>query len=181
MIFKNIAGTLAILFAFTGAAQAATLSNVTPTSDIYFAGDVEVDYDPGFLGLFIGDLGGLLSVSGPAPFDGTTSLAIVDAGFATVASGTLTDYELSADGGAGVDTLHMLFELSTGSQPYALATFMGDFDGGGTTDFFTNGVAFVGATASVVGATVVPLPASLPLLLAGLGAAGFIGRRSRAR
>lgn len=174
-------GALVALCGMSSVANAATFTGFTETSDVYFDSTATFDYDPSFLGGTIFDFDGLVDIS-LEPDLASGSLLLTDALFDTVLEGTLSDTELTVDNGIGDDTFSMLFELATGTNSHAIATFTGDLDGLGFTSFFTDGVLFVDGNLSIVGAsdanaTVVPLPAGLPMLASGLFGLLWLRRR----
>lgn len=176
------AAAVAGVLSFGAAAHASTFAGFTETTDVFFDGGAEFDYDPFFLGGSISESSFVLNLA-LSPDLGTGSLLLTDdLTFSTVLEGDLEDTALQADGAAVDDTFSMLFSLTTGSTDFAIATFTGDLDGFGTTDFLTDGVFFEPGNLTIVGATqdqttVVPLPAGLPLLLAGIGALFHVRRR----
>ena len=166
-------------------AGAATFAGYTETADVYFDDAATFDYDPLGLGGSITDPGFLVDI-GLSPGLSTGFLTLFDDVFTTVLDGTLVDTMLSVDGNIGVDTFSMLFSLSTGSQPYAVATFSGNLDGFGFFDFYTDGVLFEEGSLKIVGANpddtaVIPLPAGVVLLISGLAAVGGLGAARRRR
>lgn len=183
---KNVVLAAAAVFGVLSSgssAQAATFSGFTETADIFFDGSAELDYDPFFLGGAITEPNLVLNLTFAASLS-TGSLLLTEgiAPFGAVLEGSLDDTALNVDSGSGVDTIAMLFSLTTGSTDYAIATFAGDLDGMGATDFFVDGVFFEPGSLQIVGATkdqaaVVPLPAGLPLLLTGIGALAVMRRR----
>lgn len=166
---------------WSGTAQASTFAGYSETSDVYFDGPVEFDYDPFFLGVTVIDPD--FRVDMPiSPDLGTGSLLLRDAFFSVVVDGALLDTAVHVDNGPSDDTFSALFELSTGATDYAIATFTGDLDGLGLTDFFVDGVLFQPGNFRIVGATkdetpVVPLPAGLILLVTGFGSLVIVRRR----
>jgi len=165
------------------ATDAATFAGFTETSDVYFNDDATFDYDPLFLGGSIFDPNFLVDVA-LTPDLSSGALTLYEDFFATVLDGTLVDTALSVDNDVADDTFSMLFSLSIGAQPYAIATFTGDLDGFGFSDFFTDGVLFVDGNLKISGATqdgaaVVPLPAGVVLLVTGLAAMGGFGAARR--
>jgi hypothetical protein len=185
MKYTAIAGlALAGILTFSSSAQASTFTGFSETADVYFDDAAEFDYDPTFLGGAIFD--GLFSVDIGLSADLTTgTLLLTDALLATVLDGTLEDTALDVDNDVADDTLAMLFHLTTGATDYAIATFTGDLDGSGTTDFFTDGVFFEPGTLRIVGATkddstVIPLPAGMPLLLGSLGLLALARKKKKA-
>ena len=84
--------------------------------------------------------------------------------------------------GGGDDTLEMLFDVTGGSAAAdvgarVLLSFVGDFDTGGSLDFFSDEVFFADAEFEMVQA--VPIPAALPLFLTGLFGLGWMARWRR--
>ena len=126
--------------------------------------------------------------AGPAwvvdPIDGTANFVrgihTWGTSVATVLDGALLDTMLSVDNDVGDDSFAMLFSLSTGASPFAVATFTGDLDGFGTTDFFTDGVFFTDGNLTVTGATVIPLPAGILLLGTGIAGLCLVRKRRKA-
>lgn len=174
-------GALFALGGMSNTADAATFTGFNETSDVYFDDTVTFDYDPFFLGGAVFDFGGLVDISFEADLT-NGSLLLSDTLFATVLDGSLSDTMLTVDNDIGDDTFSMLFELATGANSHAIATFTGDLDGFGFSDFFTDGVLFADGNLSIVGAsdanaTVVPLPAGLPLLASGLFGLIWLRRR----
>lgn len=162
-----------------GKAEAATFTGYVGTGDVFFDDAATFDYDPVFLGGSITDPGFLVDIS--LSFNLTTgSLTLFDDFFATVLAGAVQDTMLSVDDGVGDDSFSMLFALSTGATPFAVATFTGDLDGFGTTDFFTEGVFFSQGNLTVTGATMVPLPAGILLLWTGLAGLCLVRKRTKA-
>ena len=152
-------------------ADASTFTGYQTTSDVYFAGTGTVVADP--TGASIFDLDALVDITifaGPP----ITGYVTVFDGVDLLVDGTPLDTHLVPDGTPALDTLSALFALSTGPTPFAIATFIGDFDDpflvlGGSGDL------------TIVGATAIPLPASMALLagcLAALGGARRLGGRS---
>lgn len=185
-----LAGLAAVgLCSAAGGADAATFAGYTETADVYYDDAATFDYDPVFLGGEIYDDPSFLNRKVDIQLStGLSSgfLTLFDDTFATVLDGTLLDTMLSVDNDIDDDTFSMLFELTTGSRPYAIATFTGDLDGLGFTDFFTDGVLFEDGSLKIVGATqddtaVIPLPAGVVLLITGLAAMGGLGAAKRQR
>ncbi|ANB33450.1 hypothetical protein M2324_003855 [Rhodovulum sulfidophilum] len=160
------------------AANAATFAGYTETSDVYFDDDASFDYDPSFLGGSITSPDFLIDVALAADLS-SGFLTLLDDFSVVALDGTLVGTALSVDNGVADDSFSMLFSLSTGIQSYAIATFTGDLDGFGISDFFTDGVLFADGNLTITGATqdgtaVVPLPAGAVLLLSSLATiAGF--------
>lgn len=176
-----ICGALFALGGLSDTAEAATFTGFSETADVYFDDAATFDYDPFFLGGSAFDFGGLVDISLAADL-GSGSLLLTDSSFATVLDGGLSDTMLSVNTDIADDTFSMLFELTTGATSHAIATFTGDLDGFGFSDFFTDGALFVDGSLRIVGAsedgsTVVPLPAGLPLLLSGLFGLAWLRRR----
>lgn len=174
-------GAAFALSGMSNTAEAATFTGFNETSDVYFNDTATFDYDPFFLGGTVFDFGGLLDISLGADLS-NGSLLLSDTSFMTVLDGSLSDTMLTVDNDIGDDTFSMLFELATGTSSHAIATFTGDLDGFGFSDFFADGVLFVDGNLSIVGAsdanaTVVPLPAGLPLLASGLFGLMWLRRR----
>lgn len=174
-------GAVLALAGISGTAAAATFSGFSETSDVYFDDTATFDYDPFFVGGSAFDFGGLVNISLATDL-GSGSLSLSDNAFNTLLDGSLSDNVLSVDNDIGDDTFAMLFELATGATSHAIATFTGDLDGFGPTDFFTDGVLFVDGNLRIVGASkdsmsVVPLPAGLPLLASGLFGLVWLRRR----
>lgn len=157
-------------------ADAAAFTGYVGTGDVFFDDAATFDYDPFFLGGLIADPGFLVDISLASDLS-AGSLTLFDDFFATVLDGALLDTMLSVDNGVGDDSFSMLFSLTTVATPFAVATFTGDIDGSGTTDFFTDGVLFTDGNLTVTGAAVVPLPAGI--LLLGTGLAGLCLVRKR--
>jgi len=176
VIFAAVAATgLGVL---AGKADAATFSGYIESGVVFFDDAASFDYDPFSLGGLIADPGFLVDIALSSDLS-TGSLTLFDDFFATVLDGTLLDTMLSVDNGISDDSFSMLFSLSTGASPFAVATFTGDLDGIGTTDFFTDGVSFADGNLTVTGAAIVPLPAGI--LLMGTGLAGLCLVRTRRR
>lgn len=164
-------------------ASAATFTGYNETTDVFYNDAATLDYDPDFLGGSIFDLSGFVDISLSTALDSGT-LLLTDNLFSTVLDGSLLEISLSVDDDIADDSFSMLFDLSTGSTNYAIATFTGDLDGGGFTDFSSDGVFFVDGNLKIVGAVkdsaaVIPLPAGLPLLLTGIAGIAFVQRRRR--
>ena len=179
---KNLvlAGAFAAGFLGYGSeADAATFTGYIETTDVFFDGAATFDYDPLFVGGSIFDPGFQVNVALSTDL-ATGSLLLTDGLFTPVLDGSLVDTMLSVDNGFADDTFSMLFEIVAGSADYAIATFTGDLDGFGFTDFFTDGALFVDGDLSIVGAQVIPLPAGLPLLLTGVGGLLLLRRKRKA-
>lgn len=171
----------AAFLAMAGQTQAATFAGYEVTGNILATTDAEIDYLPGVFPGTITDLDFLLNMEFDGPvWDGFATISD-DVTFATVFDGTLLDGMLTTDGDVGDDTLSLLFEGTVGA-PFAILTFIGDLDGMGFSDFFTDGVSFGAGTVTVDAAklSAVPVPASLPLLLVGLGGIAAVSRRKKA-
>lgn len=170
-----IAALLAVL-ATIGAprAEASTFTQYQTTSDVYFTGTGVVAASPSGGSIF--DLGGLVDITIDAGPPVTGFLTVFEADTLLV-DGTLIDTHFILDGTSALDTASALFALATGPTPFAIATFIADFD--------DPSFAFGGTGAlEIVGATVIPLPASMVLLagaVAALGGAGRFGKRSADR
>jgi hypothetical protein len=158
--------------------DASVFSNYVATGDVFFNGAATFDYDPEFVGGFIADPGLLVDIFLETDLS-TGALTLSDASFATVLIGALVDTKLNVDNGLGDDSFSMLFSLSTGSTSFALATFTGDLDGLGNTNFFTDGVLAAG-NLEVTGATVIPLPAGIVLLASGIAGLCLVRTRRNA-
>lgn len=164
------------------AASASTFMGYELAGAAYFDGSATLDYDPIFMGLAMSDDVGDLDVALETDL-ASGYLTLLDPS-GPVLDGSLIATAFESDGGLLDDTFSMLFELTVGATPYAIATFIGDLDGGGTVDFLTEGALFASGTATITGAVaaetpVIPLPASLPLLIGGFGALGLASRRRR--
>ena len=176
-----LAGLIAAMsWTATEQAEASVFPQYVETTDVFFDGFAGLDYDPILLGGQVFGADAPVDI-GFAPDFSTGFLTLFDTNFATVLDGDLLDVALSTDGGVNDDSFAMLFRLATGATPFAIATFVGDLDGGGTTDFFQDGVFFAPGDLTVTGATVIPLPASVLLLLGALGATAATRRVSRLR
>lgn len=169
----------------SGGAVAATFSGYTATTDLYFNGAATFDFDPTFIGGSIVDPDLLADITLWNDLS-TGFLTLFDVSSTLILDGALVSTMLSVDNGVGDDAFSMLFDLDVGASPFAIATFTGDLDGLGFTDFFTDGVLFKDGELTISGATqddpnVVPLPAGMVLLVtafAGLGGLGAARRRS---
>ncbi|EAQ04195.1 hypothetical protein OB2597_08634 [Pseudooceanicola batsensis HTCC2597] len=184
---KTAIGAAAIALS-AGAAQAVSLDDVVATGPEYFNGIVDLDYNL----TFGPDAGSITDLVGPFPVGGnlsfdsltdafiSSSLTVFDTDFSILFDGTVEDHSLSQDFGPGDDVLTLLLVRSFGgATPYAIATLTGDLDALG--GFFA--VGFAGdVNLTVTGAITpaIPLPASLPLLLAGIGGMGYVARRRKA-
>ncbi|NDK36984.1 hypothetical protein [Rhodovulum sulfidophilum] len=171
------------LYLAAGVAQAATFAGYSETADVYFDDVATFDFEPAGLGGSVADLDLLVDIQ-LSPDLTAGFLTLFNGALATVLDGSLLDTVLSVDNDLGDDTFSMLFSLSAGSQPYAIATFTGDLDGFGFSDFFTEGVLFVDGGLKIVGATeagaaIIPLPAGVVLLVTGLAAMGGLGATRR--
>jgi hypothetical protein len=87
-------------------------------------------------------------------------------------SGTLADVGFAFEP-SGDDTLQLLFNSNSGTAQSAygslvLASFTGNLDSGGTSDFFSDGVVFADAIFELVSVTQIPTPGTLALLVAAL-------------
>src|SRR6056297_3236768 len=170
------------LLGYGSEADAATFNGYIETTDVYFDGAATFDYDPLFVGGSIFDP--VFQVNVALSTDLATGSLLLTAGlFTPVLDGSVVDTMLSVDNGFAGDTFSMLFEIVAGSADYAIATFTGDLDGFGFTDFFTDGVLFADGNLSIAGAeldtTVIPLPAGLPLLLSGVGGLLLLRRKRK--
>lgn len=185
--FKTIVAA-AGLTALAGTASAATFAGYETTSDVIFSGQAQLDYAPDL------GFGGITDViTAPSINNLFFQFYSLDpaSGFATVFApfydGTVIDTALTVDDGTGEDELAFLLKTTVGPTPFAVAHFVGDLDGAGTTDFRTVG-AFVEGDFKILGdfeilgaveSGVIPLPATLPLLLAAFGGLAVAGRRAR--
>lgn len=179
----SVCTAVACMFSWSSASNASPFTGYSETADFFYDDAATFDYDPAFLGGSIFDFAGLVDLSLSTDF-GSGSLLLTDNFFSTVLDGSLLDTVLSVDDDIGDDTFSMLFGLTTGSTDYAIATFTGDLDGFGFTDFFNDGVLFADGSLKIVGArqdnaAVVPLPAGLPLLLTGMAGIAWMQRRRR--
>lgn len=176
---------VACISASGSASSAATFTGYNETEGALYSDIATFDYDPVFLGGSIFDISGLVDISLSKDL-GSGNLLLTDNIFLTVLDGFLLNTSVSVDNGVEDDSFSMLFDLTTGSTDYAIATFTGDLDGLGFTDFFNDGVLFGEGTLKIVGATqdsaaVVPLPAGLPLLLTGFGGFVLLRRKGRSK
>ena len=182
---KNIvlaAATVAGVVGWSGRATASPFTGFTETTDVFFMDQVEFDYDPVFLGGAISDFFGDLNIALATDLSNGTLLLTDPFDFSTVLEGALEDTALHVDDNIADDTFSMLFSITTGAVNYAIASFTGSLDGGGFTDFSTDGLFFEPGTLKITGATkdqaaVVPLPAGLPLMLAGICTLAVLRRR----
>jgi len=175
MLKNALAAFAALTLGITvqGSSLASTFSGFSETSDLFYDNPATLDYDPSFVGGSVFDQAFLVDISFTPDLE-TGSLLLTDSSFATVLDGTLLETALNVDNGAADDSFSMIFNLATGPAAYAIATFTGDLDGLGFTNFFSDGVFYLDGNLKIVGAeqnstAVVPLPAGLPLLLTGVG------------
>ncbi|MEM9498244.1 MAG: VPLPA-CTERM sorting domain-containing protein [Pseudomonadota bacterium] len=175
----------AIAVAGVGAASAATLEDVVLGGKIYdnTALDVLADDDT-FLASDFFDV--FVSLD----FDGLTSIESSNANDLDVtdATGSLLGPALDFAFDFAGNTLSILYGLDTntiGDEPFGVAVLSFFGATGGPVDLVESGFAFSDLDATfadveVFGATgpsVIPLPASLPLLIAGLGGIAILRRR----
>lgn len=166
-----------VCLSFLGtASSAATFTGYSETADVFYDDASTFDYDPFFLGGSIFDLANLVNISFSTDL-GTGSLLLTDSSFATVLDGFLLDSALNVDDDIADDSFSMLFDLTTGPTNYTIATFTGNLDSLGSTDFFTDGVLFADGNLKIVGATQIPLPTILPLFVIGLSGLFIFARR----
>ena len=176
-----LACAVVCISAWGSVSSASTFTGYSETADVFYDGAATFDYDPAFLGGALFDLAGLIDISLSTDLR-MGSLLLTENLFSTVLDGILLDTVLSVDNDISDDTFSMLFDLTSGSTDYATATFTGDLDGFGFTDFFSEGVLFVDGDLKIVGAepdktAVVPLPSGLTLLLTAFGGAAVFLRR----
>jgi hypothetical protein len=180
-----------------GGAAAASLLSLPTRPPVLTGSQATIDFDPAF---------GVLIVSGPlTALDlGAGPLAITATldmdGLVDPATATISDVNLFINGvGAGGydPTQDFLVGLSTAVEPGAdyLALLFGDLDGQGQPAFGSralvvlsnlalsvdqNGVVTGTGDLVVSALSVIPLPATAPLLLGALGAAALVRRRRAA-
>lgn len=195
---KSLIGATALAVGLAaGSASASVFSGYTETSDVYFDDTAAFSYHSSFGGGVSGAIGTDTFGMASTPLTGTSMVILGYPPLSlNLASFALLGTYLDVDNGAADDTFSMLFSLTVGVTDYAIATFTGNFDGAdGSVDFLADGfgvttanVPFIGTTyipdpeyvsVNVVGATVVPLPAALPLLAGALGLLTMVSRRRR--
>ncbi|MFV0384078.1 hypothetical protein [Paracoccus sp. (in: a-proteobacteria)] len=184
-----IAGVIAtgLLSAIGVTAEAATFPGFSSTGNELLNIDATLDYDPALLGLAIIDDG-----SDPDVFvdivlpQGLTGGGGFMFGIgAETWSGTIAQFDLAEDGGAGLDSFSMLVDLTSAPTliSHAIAIFTGDLDNGGMTSFLVDGVVFAPGNLQVLAAqrdpaTVIPLPATLPLIAGAFALLPWLRRRN---
>ena len=165
--------------ALAGTAQAATFAGYEATTDVYFDGAADLFYDFGIGSIFDDATGGVLLSAdffdlGTGSDDGgVTVLDLVT--FDEIRYDTLIDF-MFTDNMSGDDELALLFGSNFGGvTDFAIGTFTGELG----SDFLNSGAGVTG-TFELVGAqsiSAVPLPAGLPLILAGLGSLAWLRRK----
>ncbi|MGR3321926.1 MAG: VPLPA-CTERM sorting domain-containing protein [Pseudooceanicola sp.] len=180
MNYLKTAIASAALSVIAAAAGAASFSGYNVTGPTYYDGAGQLNYS--------GSNGSdVVSVSSP---DLSETISIVGSlsglgaaltnPYSPQFSGVAIDFSYT-DNQSGDDVLAILFQndnLLPSASDFAIATFTGELG----SDFLTDGAGVstpVFGTFEVVGAAVIPLPAALPLILAGLGGLAVVGRRRR--
>lgn len=152
------------------------------TSDMFFpSGLVDLDFEPLLLGGTVFEALGLLNASFETDFS-LGSFSVFDALDPSIVTydGDIVEHRLIQDP-VGDDTLAFLLSNTTPTSPgFAVATLVGDLDGGGSGDFLIDGVLFEPVTLTITGAAPIPLPAGMWFMLAGLGGFAVVRKARRA-
>lgn len=166
-------------------ASAASFTGYETVGDPFYDGEAEFFYENSFFGgsIFDAPLFFLVDIAFASDLN-SGFLTLLDFDTSVVLDGSLLDTMLSVDNDIDDDSFSILFDLSTGPTSFAIATFTGDLDGLGTTDFFTDGVPFAAGGLTITGArstdaTVIPLPAGILLLGTGLAGFGLVQARRK--